>query len=305
MAYDVEMPRLGVNDDQVMLASWLVRNGDWVGVGQKIAVIESSKESSEIIAEHEGIITLIANEYEDIGVGQCIASIGEGIRPVLQDLQEASGIRMTEKAKKIIEKNNIDIRLLPQKRLIREKDVLPFVKQAYTLSGTKYNDIILYGGGGFSRIAIDILQMSHAYRVYGIVDIKYPRLKDVAGIPVIGGDEELEGLYDQGYHKIFNGVGVNVGQYWRKEPYEKLRSYGFEFPNIIHPKAILEPSVSLGEGNLICAGAIIGAGVQLGNNCVINAGAIISHDSIISDNCHIASGAVLAGIVSVGENTLV
>lgn len=305
MEHEIKMPRLGVNDDHVTLASWLVQKGDWVDAGQAVAVIESSKETSEIVAEHEGIITLMADEFEDIDVGQPIAIIGEGIRPEIQRPQEPDGIRMTERARKAAKKNNIDTGLLPRKRLVREKDILSLIRHPHTLAGTRYNDVILYGGGGFSRIAIDILKVSHAYDVHGIVDMKYPGLQEVMGIPVIGGDQQLKGLYDSGYHKIFNGVGTNVGRYWRKEPYERLKAYGFEFPNIIHPRAILEPSVSLGEGNLICAGAIIGTGVQIGNDCVINAGAVISHDSIISDNCHIASGAVLAGIVGVGENTLV
>ncbi len=305
---EIVMPRLGVNDDFVTLVSWLVNDGDWVSKGQKVAEIETSKEANTVEAEVEGIISLTAKEGEDIEVGKPIASIGEGVCPKPDadgDSKEPFDVRMTEKARKLIEENGIDVSLLPKGRLIKEKDVLPLVKPRYTVSPTKNNEIILYGGGGFSVIAIDILKVSHAYHVHGIVDIKYPDLKEVMGVPVIGGDECLEELYASGYRKIFNGVESNGSQYWKKPPYEKLKKYGFEFPNIIHTRAILEPSVCLGEGVIICAGAIVGANARIGNNCMINAGAILSHDDIISDNCHIASGAVLAGIVTVGENTLI
>lgn len=300
------MPRLGVNDDTVILVSWLVKNNSWVEIGQTIATLETSKETSELKSEFSGVICFCAKENEEVEVGKVIATIGEGERPAnAENNSSQEPLRMTEKARRIVEENNIDVNLLPKDRLIKEKDVLPFIKKKVSITPTLNNELLLYGGGGFSEIAIDILKVTHAYHVHGIVDLKYPDLKEVMNVPVIGADDQLIELYNAGYRKIFNGVGANNGAYWRKPPYEKLKKIGFEFPNIIHAKAILEPTTTLGEGNLICAGAIIGAMVQIGNNCVINAGSIISHDCVISDNCHIASGAVLAGIVTVGENTLI
>ena len=296
---EIKMPRLGVNDDYVTLVSWLVKDGEWVNEGQIIAEIETSKESSEVKAEKSGTISLYAKEGEDVGVGQIIAVIGEGEKPTVI-ATEAPSLRMTEKAKKLVIENGIDESLFPSDRLIREKDVLPFIKKAFSIAETKQNELLLYGGGGFSEIVIDILRITHAYNSYGIIDMAYPNIKDVMGVSVLAGDEGLQKYIDEGYRKIFNCVDAK-----RKMVYEKLKKYDFEFPNVIHAKAILEPSVRLGEGNLICAGAIIGAQAFIGNDCVVNAGAIISHDCVISDHCHIASGAVLAGIINVGENTLI
>ena len=303
---NIIMPRLGVNDDFVTLVTWRVKDGDWIEAGTIVADIETSKEASEVKAEISGVIHIIEQAGSEIEVGKVIASIGEVQATKPKEIETAlTQPRMTEKARKLIEENNIELSLLPVDKLIKEKDVLPFIKKKFHIGETHYNDLLLYGGGGFTEIAIDILKITHAYRIVGIVDMKFPELKEVMGVPVIGGDEQLQELYEAGYHKIFNGVGANGSQYWRKPPYEKIKKFGFEFPNIVHPRAILEPSVSLGEGSIICAGAIIGANARIGNNCVINAGSIISHDCIISDNCHICSGAVLAGIVNVGENTLV
>jgi len=297
--YEILMPRLGVNDDSAMLAQWLVKDGDWVSKGQKVAVIETSKETSEVTSRQEGIIHFLSEDGDEVNVGNPIAVIGEGEKPAIMDKPKPE-IRITEKARKLVEENGIDESLLPTDRLIKEKDVLPFIQKPYHIEETKQNELLLYGGGGFSEIVIDILKITHAYNTYGIVDMGYPDFKEVMGVPVISGDEGLQKYYDQGYRKIFNCVGVT-----RKPAYEKLKRYGFEFPNVIHAKAILEPSVTLGEGNLICAGAIIGARARIGSDCVINAGAIISHDCIISDHCHVASGAVLAGIITVGKNTLI
>ncbi len=305
MTCEVKMPRLGVNDDYVTLASWLVENGSGVTAGQAIASIETSKETSEVVADTDGIISFLKDAGVDVKVDDIIATIGETFENKQDVVNHATDMRMTEKAKLLVKKHNIDVSLLPKNKLIKEKDVLPLISPRFTISKTKNNEIVLYGGGGFSEIAIDILKVTHAYNVHGIVDIKYPEMREVMNVAVLGGDDVLGKLYKDGYRKIFNGIGSNGGKYWRRPPFEKLKPYGFEFPNIIHERAILEPTVSMGEGNLICAGAIVGAGVKIGSNCVVNAGAIISHDTIISDHCHVASGAVLAGVVTVGENTLI
>jgi sugar O-acyltransferase (sialic acid O-acetyltransferase NeuD family) len=296
---DIKMPRLGVNDDYVTLVTWMVKDGSWVDEGQIVASVETSKESSEVKADRAGIITFSVAEGDDVKVGDAIAMIGEGEKPKKAET-DTSSLHMTEKARKLVIENKIDESLLPKDRLIREKDVMPFIKKSFSIAETKQNELLLYGGGGFSKIVIDILMVTHAYNSYGIIDMAYPELKDVMGVPVIAGDDGLQDYLDAGYRKIFNCVGIT-----RRSAYEKLKKYGFEFPNVIHAKAILEPSVRLGEGNLICAGAIIGAQAQIGSDCVINAGAIVSHDCIISDHCHVASGAVLAGVITVGENTLI
>lgn len=305
MSVEIKMPRLGVNDDYVTLASWLVKNGDWVNEGQVLATVETSKETSEITASVSGIITMTVRSGEDVEVDGVIAFIGEEVAPLQEERSSEPPIdlRMTDKAKKLIEEYHVDLSLFPKDKLVREKDVFPFIYGHHTIAATKNNEIILYGGGGFSKIAIDILKVTHAYHVYGIVDMKHPEMQEVMGVPVIGNDNVLETIFENGYRKIFNSV--DFGAVTRKTVYDKLKSYGFDFPNIIHAKSIIEPSVVFGEGNIICAGAIIGASAKVGSNCVINAGVIISHDCIISDHCHIASGAVLAGIVTVGENTLI
>ncbi len=44
----------------------------------------------------------------------------------------------------------------------------------------------------------------------GIVDIKYPKLKKVMGVPVIGTYEQLQDLYNEGYHR-FSTASAHAG----------------------------------------------------------------------------------------------
>lgn len=304
MVSEIKMPRLGVNDDYITLVRWLVKDGDMVRKGQKIAEIETSKETNEIKADEEGMIHLAMSEGKDVAVGEIVATIGDAVRQKEVESTE-TGLRATAKAQKLIEENGIDISKLPKDRLIREKDVIGLIDKKYQIEEVKTNKVLIYGGGGFGKIAIEILKTQHTYELYGIVDLKYPDLKEILGIPVIGSDDDLGRLVKDGYTKIFNGIGFSHKAHWRKEPYEKLREFGFEFINVIHNSAQIEPSARMGAGNLVCAGAIIGSEAKIGSNCIINSGAVISHDCIISDHCHIASGAVIAGSVTIGENTLI
>ena len=308
----IKMPRLGVNDDCVLLTKWLVKDGDRVVKNQNVAEIETSKETSEVKAESDGVIHILVNEGEDIEVGSAIAEIGElndksrqTAQTSLNDSDAEAELRITDKAKKMALEHGIDLTKLPTDRLIREKDILQLIGEEPVKEEKKYNKVLVYGGGGFGQVAINILQHQHVFDLYGVVDSNYPDRKECFGVQIVGNDEDLERLYKEGYRKIINAVEFLNKSHYRKPPYEKLEGYGFEFYNCIHSSAQIEPSAKLGVGNLVCAGAIIGGEAHVGNNCIINAGSIISHFCKIEDHCHIASGAVLASAVEVGENTLI
>ena len=305
----VKIPRLGVNDDYVMLAEWFVKDGQEVHKGQKLAIIETTKETSEIKAEVSGFIKLSILEGAEVEVGADIAIISPSNQ--IEDTysgEDASGfeeLRITEKAKRLIEQYDINVSYLPIGKLIKEKDVLPLVEKNVDIQKMNTNTILVYGAGGTGKEVIDYLKGTHTYEIYGLIDQRYPELKEVFGVPVVGRMDDLDRLYNAGITKIINAVAFKDRAHYRKEIFEILKKKGFEFVNIIHKTASIEPSVKLGVGNMICAGVIISSGAKIGNNCLLNNGSIVSHDCIVSDHCHIASGAILAGYVTVGENTLI
>lgn len=305
MQKKIKMPRLGVNDEYVILAEWLVGDGSAVEKGTPIAVVETSKETREIEADTDGVLSHLVEEGVEVKVAEDVAVIDEKKIEVKKEQEQLSNYRITEKAKKIILEYGINIHLLPKDKLIKEKDVLQFVASPYQIVTTKNNKILIYGGGSLGKLVIDILNVTPGIYAGGVIDENYPVKKDTLGVPFLGNDKDLQRLFDEGYRNIFNAVGFKNKEHWRKPTYEMLKKYGFLFPNIIHRSAIIEPTVQMEEGNLICAGAIVGTEVHIGNNCILNAGSVISHDCIISDHCHVASGAVLAGGVTVGENSLI
>ena len=64
---------------------------------------------------------------------------------------------------------------------------------------------------------------------------------------------------------------------------------------MIHPTAVIEDGVKLGENVKVGAYAVIESGAVIGNGCVIEHHASIRKYARIGDNCKIASFAVIAG----------
>ena len=307
---ELKAPRLDANSESVIICDIAVENGAQVAEGQLIATVESTKKTEEFCAPQSGYLYFKVAEGDTVNVDETFAVLSDAPDDALLKQEEAAEAEESEyllsgKAKKLLKEHNIPLSALPKGKIIREKDILKLIKADVTLAPTKTNQVVVFTGGGHAKMCIEILKQTRQYEIYGISDINYPDLKEVLGIPVLGDNEILPELYEQGYRKMVNGLGTVANHPLRKEMYCKYKSMGFEFPNLIHPTAMVEPSVSMGEGNQIMMGAIVGPCVKIGSNCIVNSGAIVSHDSVISDHVHIAPGAVLGGSVKVGENTLI
>lgn len=174
------------------------------------------------------------------------------------------------------------------------------------MQGTK--NILLIGAGGHCLSVLDSLLFSYDYDKIGIVDKMKDKTdvaieRDIMGVPIVGADDDLEALYNQGYNNAFITVG-SIGDYSiRKRLYDKIKKIGFTIPNIIDKSSILGHAVSLGEGNYIGKGSIVNSGVIIGNMTIINTGTIIEHECIIEDYVHLAPNSVACGNVHVKSET--
>ncbi len=163
--------------------------------------------------------------------------------------------------------------------------------------------ILLIGGGGHSKVVIDALRGQPCH-ILGIVDAQLPIGTRIDSVAVIGRDHNCETLFKKAKN-AFIAIGSITSTDVRRSIYCALHEIGFEFPTIIHPRAIVASTVVLGEGAFVGAGAVIQTGASIGSHAIINTGAVIDHDCIIGDFTHIGPGAVLSGAVSVGDDVLV
>lgn len=79
---EMKVPSPGESITEVEIASWLVKDGDFVEKDQPIAEVDSDKATLELPAEESGIITLKAEEGDVVQVGQVVCLIDrDGAKP--------------------------------------------------------------------------------------------------------------------------------------------------------------------------------------------------------------------------------
>lgn len=308
----IRMPRITNNDDNVTLECWCIENGSFVKKGQLLAVLETTKETKDLIAEEEGYISYSILEGTEVAVGEIIAEIfDEPMGKVTVSNNKETAAWISQKAMKLIEKYQLDVACFPKDKIIKEKDVLKFINRNEKRGQSVANEILIICGGNIARMCIDTLRQMGGYRFGGITDMYAKPGTELMGVPYIGDIQVLAEKYKEGYRTAVNAYGglksTNSDDlfYARKRLYEEIKKHQFFMPNLIHPKAMVESSATMGEGNLIFSSAYIGSEAYIGNDCIINTGAVISHNCTIEDHARISPGAMIAGNVSIGENSII
>ena len=96
------------------------------------------------------------------------------------------------------------------------------------------------------------------------------------------------------------GIGSNK---IRKILFDKVNNSSLNIVSLIHPSAIISPSVTIGKGTVVMSNVVINAKSKIGNGVILNTGCIIEHENTIENFVHISPNVALAGDVKVGEMT--
>ena len=161
--------------------------------------------------------------------------------------------------------------------------------------------ILLLGGGGHCRSVLDcLMSLENDYEI-GIID--YDKSASALGVDVIGTDDDLPRLLQEGWSEAFITVGSVGRTTLRRKLFSLVREYGFCIPSIIDPTAIIARGTTIGEGAFVGKRAVINTGSVIGECAIINTGAIIEHDCQIDDFAHVSPGVTLCGQVIVGKDS--
>lgn len=161
--------------------------------------------------------------------------------------------------------------------------------------------IVLLGGGGHCRSVLDSLLSSGLYNEIGIID--YDKSASALGVDVIGSDDDLPRLKDEGWREAFITVGSIGATQIRRKLYSIVNDLGFIIPAIIDPTANIARGVTIGKGTFVGKRSVVNSGATVGTCAILNTGSIIEHDCYISDFAHVSPGATLCGQVLVGADS--
>ena len=98
MILEMKVPSPGESIKEVEIATWLVKDGDYVEKDQAIAEVDSDKATLELPAEASGIITLKAEEGDAVAVGAVVCLIDtSAVKPALDGKPKEEAPKAEEK----------------------------------------------------------------------------------------------------------------------------------------------------------------------------------------------------------------
>jgi UDP-N-acetylbacillosamine N-acetyltransferase len=164
--------------------------------------------------------------------------------------------------------------------------------------------LVIWGASGHAMIVADIIRLKGEYQIIGFLDNVnlQSRSSLFLGLPVLGGEEQLDRIRQQGVNHLILGFG-NCDA--RLKLADLIKTKGFQLASAVHPGAIIASDTIIRPGTVVAAGAVINSGSLIGENVIINTSASVDHECVIGDGAHICPGVHLGGNVSVGRATWV
>jgi UDP-perosamine 4-acetyltransferase len=160
--------------------------------------------------------------------------------------------------------------------------------------------LLIVGAGAHARAVADVARAC-GWSVIGFLGARAVR----AGTDVIGSDDDLQTLAEA---RRFDAATVGVGNTAlgrRPKLFARLSDLRLAAPALVHPSAVISPSVTIGDGSVVFPLVVAGADAIIGENVVLYSGTIVEHDCRIADHAYLSPGVVLCGNVRVETGAFV
>lgn len=159
--------------------------------------------------------------------------------------------------------------------------------------------VIIFGASTFEeRLAHIIKEQGKDEVVAFCVDQEYRREKKAYGYPVLI-PEELQEKYSPTECEILVGLGYKEMNSIRAKKCDFFINQNYNLYNFIHDTVYIEPSVVLGQGNIIFANVTIDYRSNIGNGNIFEVGTTIAHECSIGNYNYFAPRVTLGGKVNV------
>lgn len=176
------------------------------------------------------------------------------------------------------------------------------VRDQHGLSGdviNKMKNLVILGAGGFAREVYDLgnycFNGDPSFKIKGFLSDNPSDIETYGYPPVLATVDKYEIEKDDVF---IPGIG-NVND--RKKVVERILRKGGTFLNLIHPSAVISPSVKIGKGVAIKAFCVLASNVEIGDYTFLQSSVICGHDVRIGNFCHINSFSFFAGCVKLDD----
>lgn len=156
----------------------------------------------------------------------------------------------------------------------------------------KAKKIAIYGASGHGKVVADIAELC-GYEVAFFVDDDSSKNSFCGKEVFLFGDIKYSG-------DICFALGIGQNRA-RELVYKKLLDNSFDLPTLIHPRAIMAGSATVGRGSVVMANVVVNAYAKILDGVILNSSCVVEHDCLVEDFAHISPTASIAGGVSIGR----
>jgi acetyltransferase-like isoleucine patch superfamily enzyme len=293
-----------------------------VSAGEIVAEVETSKSVLEVVAPESGYLLRCAQEGEEIVLASPLAYLfatSEALDEHAAHLDEATaaasassnGRRATAPAIRRAAELAVDLASLPGRELVTvkmveavagEQSAAPPPQLPMPLSAPSgVERIALIGAGLGATQVIDILATDTSKRAVAIVDDDQERWGGrVAGVPVVGGTQQLREHYAEGRFES-TVVCISTSVPARTRFRELCGELGIPLANAIDPTARICAEVEIGAGNVVCAFCHLGVGTRVGDNNFLSAYNSFDHHNVLGSDISTGPACMTSGLVHIGD----
>jgi sugar O-acyltransferase (sialic acid O-acetyltransferase NeuD family) len=161
--------------------------------------------------------------------------------------------------------------------------------------------VVLVGArhDGQAQVVLDMFEDGVPYQAVGFVD-ETPSLwgTEVHGLPVLGPPDEILKATALGARGAVISIGDAQGRYRLGGV---ARDAGFHLPNLIHPRAYVAPSVSMGQGVYMGVLATAYTGSRLGDLAWLPPHSHVGHHVELGEAATLSPGVRIAGRARIGD----
>ena len=143
-------------------------------------------------------------------------------------------------------------------------------------------NLLILGAGGYGKTVADVAAQLGYARIAFLDDGQ-------TGADILGKCKDFSEFLQEDT-EVYPAFGNNsVRMQWLNT----LLASDVKIPTLVHPRAYVSPTATLGIGTVVLPMAVVNTGVTVGKGCIINIGALIVHDTLVEEGCHLAPGAIV------------
>ena len=153
--------------------------------------------------------------------------------------------------------------------------------------------ILVLGSGGHSLVVVDTIRCLYPGIHIALLDDNPQCLSAIGPLSLISSPDILSS---------FDFAFVAIGHPTvRQSLHSSLIGLGYSIPTIVHPRAYISPSSTLGMGTIVLSNSSVQSSASIGDGVIINNSVSIDHDTTVGSFAHICPGCNVAGGVTIGS----